>query len=140
MYFRLLGKYHLRGTRIHVSSVNRRPFAYVGGKLAQALRAKDNPLFAEFSIPGNPKSVLSYTKAQEIDKILVFWDASHPRQKVRMSLCRSFQGVAFANFGASVIGLMDPGGCLVFRYRNITERVFYDPETDDLVERITHEH
>lgn len=140
MHFRLLGKYHLRGSRIHVNSVNRRPFAYAGGSLVAALRGKEDPIFAEFSSPSNPRSTLSHTKAISIDKIMVFWDASHPRQKVVLSECRAFTGLYYANFGSSVIGLMDPQGCLVFKYREVTERVFYDPDTDSLVDMVTHGH
>ena len=141
MFFRIIGKYKISGSRLHVRSVNKRPFLFVDGALAQELSMKgDSPVSAEFKNPSDYRSTLVALKAAGVDKLLVLWDASHPRQKVKPSLCRGFTTILMGNYGASVIGIMDPGGCLVFQHRETIERVIYDRGSDKLVDRISHGH
>lgn len=141
MFFRIVGKYKVSGSRLHVRSVNRRPFVLVEGYLASLLAGDGStPISAEFKIRNDYRSPLVSAKAVGVDKLLVLWNASHPRQKVKPNLCRGFTTLSIGNYGSSVIGLMDPEGCLVFQFRDVTERVIYDTEHNKMVERITNGH
>lgn len=140
MFLHVIGHAVLRRDRLCLKGGWHTPGLPISVEAANVIRQADRPVCVEFSDPRNPKAGLNSCKAAGLDRLLVYWVASHPRQRLQLSLCRSFEPVLIGGFGSSVIGVMHPHGRLFFRHKQYAELVYYDPVSCGLVRRVEKSH